>query len=184
MQLIGKEKDKNVPRAVLLRFWSKKRNSVNKQQEKPCALEQAERQMQGNLYHPLIKWPWANPGASRASPFLLAGQWKGFPGGPHGKESACQCRRLRRCKISGLRRSPEGGNGKPLQYSCLEKSVDGSLAGHSPWDRRVRNDWETEHTWAQLCPEITRAQLLLLPSTLRTTHMVFPDIPKPVTILI
>ena len=42
MQLIGKEKDKNVPRAVLLRFWSKKRNSVNKQQEKPCALEQAE----------------------------------------------------------------------------------------------------------------------------------------------
>lgn len=41
MQLIGKEKDKNVPRAVLLRFWSKKRNSVNKQQEKPCALEQA-----------------------------------------------------------------------------------------------------------------------------------------------
>ena len=50
MQLIGKEKDKNVPRAVLLRFWSKKRNSVNKQREKPCAPEQAERQMQGNLY--------------------------------------------------------------------------------------------------------------------------------------
>ena len=27
--------------------------------------------------------------------------------------------------IPGLRRSPEVGNGKPLQYSCLENSVEG-----------------------------------------------------------
>ena len=26
--------------------------------------------------------------------------------------------------ISGLRRSPGGGNGNPLQYSCLENSMD------------------------------------------------------------
>ena len=26
--------------------------------------------------------------------------------------------------IPGLGRFPEGGNGKPLQYSCLENSVD------------------------------------------------------------
>ena len=26
--------------------------------------------------------------------------------------------------ISGLRRSPEEGNGNPLQYSCLEKTMD------------------------------------------------------------
>ena len=26
--------------------------------------------------------------------------------------------------ISGLRRSPGGGHGNPLQYSCLEKPVD------------------------------------------------------------
>ena len=26
--------------------------------------------------------------------------------------------------IPGLRRSPEGGNGSPLQYSCLENSID------------------------------------------------------------
>ena len=26
--------------------------------------------------------------------------------------------------IPGLRRSPEGGNGSPLQYSCLENSLD------------------------------------------------------------
>ena len=26
--------------------------------------------------------------------------------------------------IPGLRRSPGGGNGKPLQYSCLESPMD------------------------------------------------------------
>ena len=35
-----------------------------------------------------------------------------------GKESACQCRRHR------LGRFPEGGNGNPLQYSCLENPMD------------------------------------------------------------
>ena len=27
--------------------------------------------------------------------------------------------------IPGSRRSPEGGNGNPLQYSCLKNSMDG-----------------------------------------------------------
>jgi len=27
--------------------------------------------------------------------------------------------------IPGLGRSPEGGNGNPLQYSCLKNSIDG-----------------------------------------------------------
>ena len=37
--------------------------------------------------------------------------------------------------ISGLGRSPGEGNGNPLQYSCLEKSMgrDHRLAGCSPW---------------------------------------------------
>ena len=38
-----------------------------------------------------------------------------------GKESVCQCRSCRRC---GLGRSPGGGNGYPLQYSCLENPMD------------------------------------------------------------
>ena len=34
-------------------------------------------------------------------------------------------------------RSPGGGNGNPLQYSCLEKSHgQRSLVGHSLWDRK------------------------------------------------
>ena len=42
----------------------------------------------------------------------------GFPDGSDGKESACNAGDLG--SILGLGRSPEGGHGKPLQYSCLE----------------------------------------------------------------
>ena len=38
------------------------------------------------------------------------------------KESACSAGDSG--LISGLRRSPGGGNGYPLQYSCLENSMD------------------------------------------------------------
>ena len=36
--------------------------------------------------------------------------------------------------IPGSGRSPEGGNGKPLQYSCLENPHgQRNLEGYSPW---------------------------------------------------
>ena len=34
--------------------------------------------------------------------------------------------------IPGSGRSPGIGNGNPLQYSCLENSMDRGLAGYSP----------------------------------------------------
>ena len=46
----------------------------------------------------------------------------GFPGGSVNKESACSEEDLG--LIPGLRRSPGEGNGNPLQYSCLENSMD------------------------------------------------------------
>ena len=65
-----------------------------------------------------------------------------FPGGSDGKESACNVGDLG--SIPGSRRSPGEGNGNPLQYSCLENTVDQgfciedrrsrSLAGYSQWD--------------------------------------------------
>ena len=59
----------------------------------------------------------------------------GFPGGPSGKESACNAGHMD--TIPGLGRSPGGGHGNPLQYSCLEKPHgQRSLAGYSPWGRR------------------------------------------------
>ena len=45
-----------------------------------------------------------------------------FPGGSDGKESACNVGDLH--LNSGLGRSPGEGNGNPLQYSCLEDSMD------------------------------------------------------------
>ena len=46
----------------------------------------------------------------------------GFPGDLVGKESTCNAGDL--ISIPGLGRSPGGGHGNPLQYSCLENSMD------------------------------------------------------------
>ena len=46
----------------------------------------------------------------------------GFPGGSDGKESAYSVGDPG--LILGLGRSPGEGKGKPLQYSCLENSMD------------------------------------------------------------
>ena len=59
----------------------------------------------------------------------------GLPGGSDGKECACNAGDLG--SIPGWERSPGEGNGNPLQYSCLENSVDRgprsrSLTGLSP----------------------------------------------------
>ena len=47
----------------------------------------------------------------------------GFPFGLDHKESACNVGDLG--LVPGLGRSPGEGNGNPLQYSCLENSMDG-----------------------------------------------------------
>ena len=67
-----------------------------------------------------------------------------FPGGLDGKESSCNAGEL--STIPGLGRSPGGGHGNPLQYSCL-KNHHGqrSLAGYSPWGSRIGQDWATKH---------------------------------------
>ena len=46
-----------------------------------------------------------------------------FPGGSDGKASACSAGDPD--LIPGSGRSPGEGNGKPLQYSCLENSMGG-----------------------------------------------------------
>ena len=48
---------------------------------------------------------------------------QGFPGGSEVKASACNAGDL--SSIPGSGRSPGGGNGNPLQYSCMENSMDG-----------------------------------------------------------
>ena len=59
----------------------------------------------------------------------------GFPGGSDSKESTCNVRDPG--LNHGLGRSPGGGHGNPLQYSCLENPHgQRSLAGYSPWGHR------------------------------------------------
>ena len=61
----------------------------------------------------------------------------GFPGGSEGKESACNVGDP--ALVPGLGRSPGEGNGNPLQYSCLENSMDGGAC------------WAMVHGVTELC---------------------------------
>ena len=54
------------------------------------------------------------------------------PGGSDGKESTYSARDLG--SIPGSGRSPGGGNGNALQYSCLESSMDRGAWG--PWGHK------------------------------------------------
>ena len=53
---------------------------------------------------------------------MVASAPRGFPGGSDGKAPACNAGDLGLSLGSG--RSPGEGNGNPLQYSCLENSMD------------------------------------------------------------
>jgi len=63
-----------------------------------------------------------------------------FPRGSDGKASACNAGDLG--LIPGLGRSPGEGNGNPLQYSCLENSMD-----RGPWQAIVHG---AAKSWTQL----------------------------------
>ena len=73
----------------------------------------------------------------------------GFPCGSAGKESICNAGASEDVGlIPGLGRSPGGGLGNPLQYSCLENLCgQGSLAGYSPQGCKESDmTEETQHT--------------------------------------
>ena len=49
------------------------------------------------------------------------------------------------CSIPGSGRFPGGGNGNPLQYSCLGNPMDrGAWLATTPWGCRVRHDLATK----------------------------------------
>ena len=55
---------------------------------------------------------------------IWTGCW-GFPCGSSGKESVCQCRRLKKRAFDPwVRKIPGGGHGNPFQYSCLKNPMD------------------------------------------------------------
>ena len=64
----------------------------------------------------------------------------GFPGGSDGKESACKTGEPGLIPGSGI--PPGGGHGNPVQYSCLENSMDGGA-----WQATVHG---VAKSWTQL----------------------------------
>ena len=65
----------------------------------------------------------------------------GFPSSSASKESACSAGDLGLNPGSG--RSPGGGHGNPLQYSCLENPHgQRNLAGYSPWGSKEADTTE------------------------------------------
>ena len=69
----------------------------------------------------------------------------GFPGAASGKESACQCKRRKRCRFSfwvGKISCNRKGQPTPV-FLSREFHGQRSLAGYSPWGCRVRHNWVT-----------------------------------------
>ena len=79
---------------------------------------------------------------------LMSVFWGGvdFPGGALVKKTFANAGDTRNMgSIPGLGGSPGGGNGNPLQYSCLESATDrGAWRLQSMRSQRVRHDWVTE----------------------------------------
>ena len=110
------------------------------------------------------RWWWTGrPGVLQFMGWQRAGcdwatelNWtEGVVGGSDGKESTCNVGDLG--LIPGLERSPGGGQGNPLQYSCLENPHgQRSLAGYSPWGHKELKTTEwlstAQHStgWLQL----------------------------------
>ena len=70
----------------------------------------------------------------------------GFSGSSDGKESACSAGDTG--LIPGLGRSPGEGNGNPLQYCCLDNSMNRGAWQHSPWGHKESDTTE----WLVLLP--------------------------------
>ena len=72
----------------------------------------------------------------------------GFPGSASGKEPTTHLPEQETrdgSLLSGLGRSPGGGNGSPLQYSCLENPMD-----RGAWKAMVHRMAKSQHNSSDL----------------------------------
>ena len=85
-----------------------------------------------------------------------------------GKESACQCRSHRRCRLAGsnpgLGRRPGVGNGNPLYYSCWDPIIPWTEESGGPPSMGSQSQ-----TW--LSTMIETITLLVLPSPTETNFL-------------
>ena len=91
---------------------------------------------------------WALRKPQKVIPHLL--NPVGFPDGTSGKESACQCRRHKRCGFNPwVRKIPWRKKWQPTPVFLPGESYgQRSLAGYSPWGRKQSEMTEmTTHAW-------------------------------------
>ena len=96
------------------------------------------------------------------SPYLV--YLRIFPGGSDGRESTCEAGSLG--LIAGLGRSPGGGHGNPLQYSCLENPMDRGAWQATVHGVTVRHTWATSQSTAHrtllcVCSRIPQPRWIL-----------------------
>ena len=86
-----------------------------------------------------------------------------IPGGASGKETTCQWwRDVRDADLTpGSGRSPEGGHGSPLQYSCLENPMDRGAMSYSPWGHKESDMTEQLGLWLSSFLHWTASESLL-----------------------
>ena len=101
--------------------------------------------------------------------WLPAPIFLGFPCGSAGKEFTCNVGELG--SIPGLGRSPGEGNGYPLQYSGLEKSMDCIVHGVNKSQTQLSNFYFHFH----YCCLVTKLSLTLrlqrlYPCSTQSTH--------------
>ena len=89
----------------------------------------------------------------------------GFPGVLVSKESACNAGD--QGSIPGLGRSPEEGNGNPLQHSCLENPMD-----RGAWWTTVHGVARVGHDWVTKPP---RVDLLCFPHKVCISSFYYPN---------
>ena len=116
---------------------------------------------------------------------ISIGWLKGLPQWLHGKESACSA--VDTGWIPGSASSPGGGNGNPVQYSCLENPMNRGAQGATvhpvteSWTglKRVsthaQGDWNPEAYMVMQCDAycILQANLRLISNNLPTV-LTFP----------
>ena len=68
---------------------------------------------------------WAPYVAQQLFRYIISLRLRAFPGSTRGRETACQCRRHKRCRLDlWVRRIPWKGTWQPTQYSCLENPTN------------------------------------------------------------
>ena len=77
------------------------------------------------IHSSIPAWRIHNLHLTRLRILLALTKYLGFPAGTEVKVPDCQCKRCKRRRFnSWLGKSPGDGNGKSLQYSCLENPLD------------------------------------------------------------